>query len=102
MKKTTITISYDEEKISALKLYLDQRGTQIEDELTKSLDTLFNKAVPAGVREYLDLRSGSGVRPANGTPPKKLKTPKLSSPPAVCDKPREVKSDEQHRGADIY
>lgn len=96
MKKTTITISYDEEKISALKLYLDQRGAQIEDELTKSLDTLFSKAVPAGVREYLDLRSGSGARPGNGTPSKKVKTPKSSSPSAVGDKSREVKSDEQH------
>ncbi len=96
MKKTTITISYDEERISALRLYLDQRGTQVEDELTKSLDTLYGKAVPAGVREYLDLRSGSGVRTENGTPAKKVKTPKTSSPSAVGNKSREVKSDEQH------
>ena len=37
MKKVTISISYDEEKLSALKLYLDQKQMQVEDELTKAL-----------------------------------------------------------------
>lgn len=31
MKKVTISISYDEEKLSALKLYLDQKQMQVED-----------------------------------------------------------------------
>ena len=41
MKKVTISISYDEEKLSALKLYLDQKQMQVEDELTKALDALY-------------------------------------------------------------
>ena len=36
MKKTAITISYDEEKLSALKMYLTQRGVQVESELERS------------------------------------------------------------------
>ena len=59
MKKVTMTISYDEEKLSALKLYLEQKDTQVETELIKSLDTLYQKTVPAGVREFIELRSGS-------------------------------------------
>ncbi len=64
MKKTTINISYDEEKLSALKLYLEQREMNIEDELVKSLDTLYMKNVPANVREFIELRSGGTPVPA--------------------------------------
>lgn len=59
MKKTTVNISYDEEKLSTLKLYLERKGIQVEDELTKALDALYAKNVPAGVREFIDLRSGN-------------------------------------------
>ena len=51
MKKTSVSVSYDEEKLSTLRLYLEQKGMQVEDELTKSLDTLYAKNVPAGVRQ---------------------------------------------------
>ena len=64
MKKATITLSYDEEKLSVLKLYLGQRETQVEDELTKALDALYAKNVPAGVREFIELRSGNTEPPA--------------------------------------
>ena len=37
MKKTTITISFDEEKLSALKIYLEQSKRTVEDELEKAL-----------------------------------------------------------------
>ena len=53
MKKISVSVSYDEEKLSTLRLYLEQKGMQVEDELTKSLDTLYAKNVPAGVREFL-------------------------------------------------
>lgn len=59
MKKVTISISYDEEKLSALKLYLDQKQMQVEGELTKALDALYCKNVPAGVRDYFNLRAGT-------------------------------------------
>ena len=84
MKKTTVTVSYDEEKISALKLYLEQRGTQVEDELIKSLDTLYAKNVPSGVREFFELRAG------NTTPPQKGKKPKPPVSSAVGVPPQEV------------
>lgn len=58
MKKATITINFDEEKTAALKLYLKQKGTEVEKELEKSLETLFMKSVPANVREFIALRSG--------------------------------------------
>ena len=33
MKTATITISFDEEKLNALKLYLDQKGVKTEDDI---------------------------------------------------------------------
>ena len=60
MKKTTITISFDEEKLSALKMYLEQSKRTAEEELEKALETLYQKTVPAGVREFLDMKSGTG------------------------------------------
>lgn len=76
MKKTSITISFDEEKLSALKMYLAQRGVQVESELERSLETLYTKTVPAGVREFIDMKSGNTPKPA--APLRKTK-PSLSS-----------------------
>lgn len=79
MKKTTITISYDDEKLNALKLYLGQKNAQVEDELTKALDTLYGKTVPAGVRDFIEMRSGENPAPA----PKSVRKPKPVASSAV-------------------
>ena len=76
MKTATISISFDEEKLNALKLYLDQKGAKTEDELVKALDVLYTKTVPAGVREFIDMRSG--VTPK--APAQKTKKLKLNPP----------------------
>lgn len=55
--KKNITVSYDEEKLSALKMYLEQKGQTVESELEKSLEALYTKNVPSGVREYLQLKA---------------------------------------------
>ena len=57
MKKINISITFDEEKLTALKMYLGQKNTTVEKELAKALDVLYGKTVPAGVREYLALRT---------------------------------------------
>lgn len=91
MKKTSITVSFDEEKLSALKLYLEQKGQKVETELEKFLETLYNKTVPTGVREYLSLRSAEKV-PVKG----KGKTQKVdeSSFFAIGEKTSEVNGSE--------
>lgn len=87
MKKTSITISYDEEKTNALRLYLEQRGTQIEAELSKALDTLYLKYVPANVRDFIGMRAGAAPSPK---PPRRVKT---SPPSAAGVNGQEVPSD---------
>ena len=75
MKKAVVTVSYDAEKLSALKVYLGQRETRVEDELARALDALYHKTVPAGVREFFELRGESAdaqktkkAKPASGKP----------------------------------
>lgn len=74
MKKVNITISYEEEKLEALKLYTEQKGQSVEDELAAAADTLYNKTVPIGVREFIALRAGLSK------PAEKKKKPKLPVP----------------------
>lgn len=76
MKKTTFNISFDEDKASALVLYLSQKGATVETELEKSLDTLYSKTVPAGVRDFIDMKSGTASPSAvpKARKPRPLKT----------------------------
>ena len=92
MKTATITVSFDEEKLNALKLYLDQKGTKTEDELAKALDALYTKTVPVGVREFIDMRSG--VTPK--APAQRTKKTKSNNSPssAVGEAKPEVKENE--------
>lgn len=85
MKKITLSVSYPEERVVALKLYLTQRGVQMEDEMVKAVDSLYARTVPAGVREFIDLRAGI-------IPPEKMKKPK-PSPSAVGGEDQEVNAD---------
>ena len=63
MRKATLNITFDEEKYSTMKLYLDQKGVSVEDELVRYLESLYTKTVPSVVREFLDLRAGKVVEP---------------------------------------
>ena len=68
MKKVSISISYDEERVKALNLYLEQREGKLEDELLKAVDALYTKTVPSNVREFIDLRSGTPTQPTKKKP----------------------------------
>lgn len=54
MKQVNLTISFDEEKLSALKRYMSKRDLELECEMTDALVKLYEKYVPAPVREYID------------------------------------------------
>lgn len=77
MKKVNVTISYDEEKLNALRMYLEQKDQTPEQELTAAVDTLYAKTVPSGVRDFIEMRSGA-VKPTE-----KKKKPKAPVPAAL-------------------
>ena len=70
MKTATITISYDEEKLAALRLYLGQKNQTVEEELLAATDSLYTKTVPNNVREFIDLRAGKTVSEPKKRKPK--------------------------------
>ena len=82
MKKDSITIPYDEEKLAALRLYLEQKGQSVEQEMVSAVDALYAKAVPGNVREFLDLRSGMEPKPAE-----KRKRPRPAAEPEPSPAP---------------
>ena len=65
MKKSSITLGYDEERLSAARLYLKRRGLTLEEKMAAHLDRLYEKYVPLGVREYIGER-GEAARPGEG------------------------------------
>ena len=67
MSKKAITISFDEEKLNALKMYLTQKNMQAEKELEKALETLYTKTVPAGVRKFIEMKSGTAPKTVEKT-----------------------------------
>ena len=69
MKKSSISIMYDDEKLSAIKLYMSQRDLDFKEELEKSVDALYAKYVPANVREFTDMK-GSQAKPPKPKKPK--------------------------------
>lgn len=72
MKKAQITVSYDEEKLAAITMYLEEKGVSVESELEKAIDGIYNKSVPVGVREFIGRRNG-------GSAPKTKKNKPVSS-----------------------
>ena len=77
-------------EILKVVLYLSQKGATAEAELEKALDALYTKTVPAGVREYIELRSGNTPAPA-APKPRKPKPPKTE-----YTEISEVSADERH------
>ena len=69
MKKTNISIMYDDEKLNAIRLYMSQRDLDFKEELEKSVDSLYEKYVPTNVREFIDMK-GSQVKPPKPKKPK--------------------------------
>ncbi len=74
MKKENITISMNADKLRATKRYMEKKDADVEQELGDALQKLYEKYVPAPVREYID--EGSDDTPA---PAKKLKEKKLGA-----------------------
>lgn len=59
MKKATITVSYDAEKLGAIKQYMGKKELNVEQEMQDYLEKAYEKHVPAPVREYIESREPS-------------------------------------------
>ena len=57
MKKAGISIFYDDEKLSAVKMYMKQKDIDIKSELEKTIDSMYARYVPSNVREFIDMKA---------------------------------------------
>ena len=64
MKKESITIQMDGEKLRAVKRYMEKKDVDLTKELCDQLQRLYEKFVPASVREYIDEGSEDALAPA--------------------------------------
>lgn len=54
MKQDTVTVSFDAERLRAIKLYMHRKGVTPEAELAEQLKKLYERYVPVNVRDYLE------------------------------------------------
>lgn len=76
MKQVNLTITFDEEKLSALKRYMGKKELDLDREMTDALVKLYEKYVPAPVREYIDESDVNAAAPNKSRRSPKPVTPK--------------------------
>lgn len=90
MKQINISVSFDDEKLRALNKYLKKKELTTEDELAAALLHLYEKHVPAAVREYIDeddvVVPAKPKRAAKPAAPKKVEEP-IQVAPAINTAP---------------
>lgn len=91
MKKANITVTFDADKLSAAQMYMEQKDLSFEDEMEKAAESLYSKYVPAGVRDFIEMKSGNA--PQSPAPRPKKAKPSLPSAVGADTKP-EVNTNE--------
>lgn len=89
MEKVEITISFDAEKMDAVKIYLKKEETTVQKKLDEAMRQLYEQTVPEAVREYLDAK--------NAPPPKR--PPRPSQPKAASKAESAPAGQEKEGGA---
>lgn len=70
MKKTNITLTFDDDKLDALEFSLRKEHSSVQSRMDDALKQLYEQTVPEAVREYLD--SKAALRPNPSARPKPL------------------------------
>lgn len=66
MKNTTLTITFNTEKLDALMFHMGKKDADLQAELNDTVQKLYEKYVPQSTREYIDdkvLRDAAKDRP---------------------------------------
>ena len=54
MKKATLTVNFDSEKLDALTYHMKKKEADLKAELEDTVQKLYEKHVPQATREYID------------------------------------------------
>nr|WP_326183664.1 DUF6103 family protein [uncultured Oscillibacter sp.] len=90
MAKKDFTLSFDEEKLEALEVFLKKENTSVQKRMDEALRQLYEKTVPEPVREFVEARAGQRPKRSSTAGPVRAKDP-------VTDKPEPMENQEgQH------
>ena len=89
MGKAPITLSFEEDKLEAMDVFLKKDGSSIQKKMEETLKKLYEEVVPEPVREFVDAKAGGKPkRPA--PPPKSKPDPKPKTEPRKEATPHEL------------
>ena len=54
MKNTTLTVTFNTEKLDALTFHMGKRDADLQTQLNDTVQKLYEKYVPQATREYID------------------------------------------------
>lgn len=83
MKKATITIAFDDEKLYALEFSLKKENATVQSRMDDALQQLYEQIVPEPVREYLDSRAAPSQKPKRPVKSASKQQPKVEPPQAA-------------------
>ena len=63
--KNTVTNTLDDKKVQALKMYLSEKNSSLDEEISKYAEQLYGKIVPQNVRDFIEMtaKQQSAVKP---------------------------------------
>ena len=66
MKNTTVTLTFNTERLDALIYHMGKKDSELNEELSDYLQKMYEKYVPQATREYLDdkIAREEATRPA--------------------------------------
>lgn len=76
MRKATVTISFDQEKLKAVQFYAGKNDTSLEVELDAFMEKLYKRYVPSQTREYIE----SMAEPEEQPRPRSARSPRSTMP----------------------
>ena len=76
MKKVNVPLAFEDEKLAALEFSLNKESSSVQKKMDEALKQLYEKTVPAPLREYLDSRSATSSKPKRPS----RTTPKSDAP----------------------
>lgn len=74
--KNTVVITLDDEKFRALKMYLSEKKTSLDEQLSNYAEQLYGKIVPQNVRDFIEMTA----KQQNAAKPKSVSEKSTNQP----------------------
>lgn len=82
MKKATVAISFDQEKLKAIQFYAGKSGSSLKSDLDEFMEKLYKRYVPSQTREYIE----SMAEPEEQPRPRPARSPRSAAPDTFDEK----------------